>query len=358
MSKGLLNGKINNAMCNKNIKINFITQFDEKIGSTRIRIYNLLPYLRKLYSQVFVNADIYSADIIIFQKTINYNLLYKAKKLGKFICFDIDDLIPKMYTMIKYVDLVIVSTEYLKQELLKYNSNIIVIPNSLDIEKYEIPLKQYYNFEKPNIGWFGWHNNSYILDILNIRNLVTVLSDQSNTKYNVQTIDEDLKLFDFIIIPQEKNPNTLSKTNCRFLKAIYLGIPTFISDMPEYIKLAKQIDYPEKFIVKNIFEFKDIILKLKDNSFDVPSLNFNKIRKIILEKYSAETIADIFFNNLNQKYNTRNTNTIRNKKNEFYILFLCLKSFPAKLFSIKNDKQKIYKIITILGFSIKIKRRI
>ena len=342
-------------MCKLTPFLYFITNSSIQLGSSRIRVYNLLESLKNYFKYVFLNEDSL-ADIIVFQKIVDLKTLKKYRNKGLYTCYDIDDLYPNTYSMVKYVDLVIVSTEYLKTQLEKFNKNIIVIPNSIDIENYSIPLKNINNSKNPSFCWYGWSNNSYILDKLNIRDLVTTISDNGDIQYNVFDIDKTLQNFDYVIIPQEKTPHTLSKTHCRFLKSLYLGIPTIVSDMPEYVKLAEEINYPKEYVVTNINDFKVLINEISSGKISLPTIDFTSIRKKILQKYAKEIIAQEFAHNIIYKYQTKNIIQMQDKTKSLqrYLLFSLIKNFLFNILSIQKN-QKNHIVISILGIKIKFK---
>lgn len=336
----------------ENIKINFLTKFDTNIGSARIRIFNIVPYLKKYFQSVTINEDCSNTDIIVLQKILDIQLLNKLRKLNKFICFDTDDLLPNMNDMIIYADLVIVSTEYLKSILINLNPNIIVVPNSLDISDINIAPKIYERTHK--LVWFGNHQNSYILDRYGIRNMVKTISNGGDIEYNKDTIDSELQKFDICLIPQERNKHTLAKTHCRFIKALYLGLPCFISDMPEYMSFAEQINYPSELIIQDPKDWSTIIKELKSGQYKIPPLNFSQIREKIRQLYGPEIVArqmavkltDNFLENNKKKVKTQKTKQLSHK-----LFVLACRKLLQNIFSVKNQKinSKKQKVITIFG---------
>lgn len=284
------------------LRINIFLQNEREMGSSRIRFFNLLSKLKKLFATVFIASD-KSADIIIFQKINCKKKLLSAKKSGIFCCFDIDDYFPEMFDdMIKYSDLVITSTEYLREKLLKLNKNVIVIPNSLDVDDYNIPLASRGKNEETKFCWYGWSANSYILDKLNLRDLVTTISDVGDIKYDINTIDEEIQKFDYVIIPQEQNEHTLAKTHCRMLKALYLGVPVIFSNMPEYVKLAEELGYPKEYMIEDNTKFREFLIAVKEGKIKLPDINFSIVRRRILTFYSKLVIAELLQKHLKEQY--------------------------------------------------------
>jgi len=115
------------------------------------------PEITSKISDSLTEQDIEESDIFIFQKKHSSNdfaLLNKIKAFGKKIVYEIDDnifdvpiwnpsyaAINQIKAKIKYfiekVDLVTVTCKHLRKELLRFNKNIAVLPNSLDFEKID-----------------------------------------------------------------------------------------------------------------------------------------------------------------------------------------------------------------------------
>ncbi len=168
----------------RNIRFNTLNQSkilcllpfaDWSIGNIRIRdpldkycsVYG--GALRILQSDKWTPEDIAWADTIVFQREVNIPMLgiiEMFQKLGKRIIFDIDDLLtevpsflishescenskPFLEEAFRMADAVTVTTETLKNELLKYTNRIHVIPNCA--KTLYPPTKHYDSTDPVNI---------------------------------------------------------------------------------------------------------------------------------------------------------------------------------------------------------------
>ena len=296
----------------QDIKINYITRGSIKTASTRMRVIKLSKILKQKGYKISINEDIKSSDIIILQKSYPISFLFQkfieCRLANKYIVFDIDDFFPEFLPFVKYSDCVIASTNTLKDVLVHLNSNIFVVENPIDILK-ERDLKTQFS-EEIKVCWHGFHVNSYILEKKKI-NDVTIISDKGDILWNEDTIDENIQKFDLCVIPQEKNIHTLCKTHCRMLKCLYLGVPVLVSDMPEYIELAKIVHYPKEFILKDTDDWNETIKKIKNNQLKL-SFDFLQCRKILLEKFNEEVIAEKNFNTVYNNYIKNHTSASKN----------------------------------------------
>jgi len=158
------------------LKIVFFISGWDGCGYYRVQV--VAKYLNKIkgvqvkISQTICKSEIQWADIIIFQKPVNKDALpylEYAKVSGKKICVEVDDdyfsLEPhnpayqffqdKKDVLIKFyqtADAITVTTEHLREVLLKYNPNIDVLPNSLDFplldEINKLSDKELYKYTK------------------------------------------------------------------------------------------------------------------------------------------------------------------------------------------------------------------
>ena len=292
----------------KNKKFAFVTSGDENAGSTRQRVYKITKELLNRGYNVSINENLRQADILIFQKS-DYKYLkkrfFKYLFSNKFIIFDVDDMYVGDYLkLVKYSDLVIAGSQYLADFYKKYNKNIAVLDDALDVIDKNIELKQNLNLDNPQIGWFGTTTNLPILEKLQIKNLKTITRG-GDIEWSRETVDYDIQKFDLICIPQEKTPVGLSKGNCRMLKTLYLGVPALVSDIPPYIELANLIGYPEELFVKDGEDWNNKIEKIKSGEIKF-NVDFNYIREKILSKYSILARTDNWLKIVSERYKKQN----------------------------------------------------
>ena len=282
------------------MRLNFISLGDRdgKRGSTRIRVLNIIKALNQKGRQCAFNDACFDGyDAIIFQKTSLTKsvkrLIECARRKNIPIILDLDDYVTELMPKLKYFDLITVSTEYLKKLCDPWHKNVKIVPNMLDVNDVEIAIKNENKHKK--VVWYGYSQNSYILDKWKIKGVKKISDKNCDIIYDADKIDEQLQKFDLCVIPQEKNDITLVKTHCRMLKALYLGLPCLVSDMPVYIELAKELDFPQDFIVSNPEKWNQKIEDFMNGKLKF-EFDFAKAREKILQKYGAEVIADIFEN--------------------------------------------------------------
>ncbi len=290
-----------------NLTFEFISQFSFSTGSTRLRIISIFNYLKSIgYTSVFSNNVLTDADIFVFQKgnldfiKPKFDEVYKKRK---FIIFDVDDWYGDYYNeLIKKSDMVFVSSLFLKKKLKKLNTNIIFLDAPLDITNLNISLAKF-NLKNPKIGWFGNIMNLPALKKTGIKE-VTTITKGGDIEWSQDTIDEKIKKFDLIVLPQDKSMYGLAKGNNRMLKSIYLGVPCLISDLDAYVSLARLLDYPRKFVVKDGESWKEKIKEIKSGKIKF-DFDFGAARKKILDHYSVEVRSKSWLNYVIFYYNHR-----------------------------------------------------
>jgi glycosyltransferase involved in cell wall biosynthesis len=222
------------------------------------------------------------ADVVVFHRPEGEKKLQLArllKSLGKKIVYDNDDTyknpehsklteymaekqpnkMEDIETFIKEADLVTCTTEYLKDEYLKLNDNVVVLPNCVDPFYFDDPLKN--ESDKIRIGIVGSVGTTGDLEVLKpiidhyehderVQLVAMVLPDPEgnptvqeiykneyaywNSK-NVEMhyfVDADkyydaineLRL-DMVVIPRADNEVNKAKSNIKFLEFAMLGVP-------------------------------------------------------------------------------------------------------------------------------------
>lgn len=291
--------KVSSYVAKRNVpSINFVTSTDETYGSTRLRVYRIAEGLKRRGFEVTINKND-AADIQVFQKSDPVFLkdrFIRAKRAGKFICFDIDDYHQSCYNfLLCHADWVIVCSEFLKRQYKSLNRNISILDNMIDVSEPVMEFPQY-DLSSPKIGWFGNTTNLPALRRTGVKN-VTTITQGGDIQWRYDTIDHELQKFDLILIPQEKTKVGGGKGNCRMLKTLYLGVPALVSDLESYVNLAQQIGYPSDFIMTQDDDWNQRIEEIKSGKR--PFLfDFQQCHAMIEKYYSSEVIENHWISTL------------------------------------------------------------
>lgn len=142
-------------------------------------------------------GDTLDGDIVIFQMVLNPEVITQAKEHGAKVVYEVDDLIVEkvnkekvedndryingMVEAIKLSDMVTTTTEALREKLLKFNKNVVVLPNYIDLdwwgEKLDIPTRG-----DIRIGWAG--STSHVEDLNFLAPVIKrVLDKYDNTRF-------------------------------------------------------------------------------------------------------------------------------------------------------------------------------
>ena len=192
------------------------------------------PFVEFIISKVLRKKIIYDFDDAIWihnvsdkNKAVKY---LKSNWKVKYVC--------------KWSYKVVCGNQFLAQYTTKYNSNVVVIPTTIDLN---------YHKTKPNtnskitIGWTGTHSTLKHLDLIisTLEKLeekhdfdLVIISDKKPTyklkslkfiKWNKETEIEDLNKIDIGIMPLYDNDWEKGKCGFKGLQYMSLGIPTIMS---------------------------------------------------------------------------------------------------------------------------------
>jgi len=174
------------------MKVLFLIQ-GFKVAASRYRVLQYLPYLQSkgvettvsLYPrsvkenfQFFNNLSQY--DLVFLQrKRFSQPRLGMLRKRAKRIVYDFDDSVMyrnstrenplsqtrrrRFVQMVKASDFVIAGNAFLKEQVLPFNSNVEVIPTSIDGERYH-PKDYLLRKERITLGWIGDHGSIHYLE--------------------------------------------------------------------------------------------------------------------------------------------------------------------------------------------------
>lgn len=224
------------------------------------------------------------ADVVVFHRPFEKERkeIFKAlKESGKKLVFSNDDtyidekqnfgvgeLALKVNDELMWfatnADLVTTTTEFLRQEYLKHNPNVIVLPNCVDPSDFPKPIKN--KSKKVRLGLIGSvvgtndfdHIAPLLKELSNLPNVeIVVMSEKPNDGNFFDTIKvewhkpvriaeyfdklNDLKL-DIMLIPRKEGYFNKCKSNIKFLESSMLEIPCITDDWKDN-PYTKDSDY-------------------------------------------------------------------------------------------------------------------
>jgi glycosyltransferase involved in cell wall biosynthesis len=215
--------------------------------------------------------------------------------------------------MMKRVDFVIAGNQFLKSEVLPYNSNVSVIPTSIDLSRYTV--KNNILKESPfTIGWLGSSSTlKYLRNLMpTLENLyqrfpnfqLKIVCDQFLDNPQVPVIkkrwspdeeEADLKSFDIGLMPLSTDLWSQGKCGLKIIQYFSVGVPVVCT--PVGINRDIVEDGVNGFWAQNGDQWEDRLLKLIREEGLRKEMGF-KGRKKVEEGYSLEVnapqILDVF----------------------------------------------------------------
>lgn len=315
------------------MKFLFLIQ-DAKMPSSRIRVMNLLPDLKK--NGLDVSAELYPQKIkdkillynrlkkydcvILQKKLISYFDLFLLRKKSNKIGYDFDDAVYlkddradsdysisrkiKFNRIIKSVDFVIAGNNILSKKSLFFKKTTYVLPSSVEMRGK--PSKINYKIIGPlKLGWVGGANNFNYLSLLTsaLQKLakkidfeLSVISNKPINMVGVKTnfIPWDLKTqeneickFDIGLMPLSNSPFSSGKCSYKALQYMAAGVPCILSNVGMNIEVASS---GTALLADSIEEFEEKILILYNNENLRRSFGENG-RRLVDEQYSTDIIS-------------------------------------------------------------------
>jgi len=245
---------------------------NEQTASSRLRVFNIAPHIEN--AVIGIADEFRSGDTLVIQKIPDIELLKRAKSEGARVIYDLDDYYwqnPEYHEMLDLCDHITVDTEK-KKEMIELFENlkgkVTVIPDSLD---WDGTRKEVYG--QGVIGWTGYGNNSqYINPILDkIPFPIRLITTSDWPQYihgkgeNIQSRPWSLAMVDKYLAEcsiglyylPERDFEQCKSAN-KLLKNWAIGLPTYTSPMPDYVKAMEEAGVGEQYIVKDLEGWKDI----------------------------------------------------------------------------------------------------
>lgn len=264
---------------------------DINTASSRLRVFNIQPHIK---DYTIGSPEQYGkGDVLIIQKIPIIDELRKAHKEGAKVIYDLDDKFTskEFIEMIKEADLVTTDTDTKKEWLSTLNKRVEVIPDSLDWDGTE---------SKGNkngvIGWVGYSNNSHYLNDIELSKemKLRLITDNKWLQYykdnqaqsrpwSLEMVDKYLAECELSLYYMPEGDFENCKGEHKLLKSLAIGIPTFTSPIPAYVKVFKEAGVGEKYIVKNKEDWKNI-----------KNIGFDSRLKEYAMRFKAEEVAKLW----------------------------------------------------------------
>ena len=289
---------------------------------------------KKTYDIVFVQREAFMLGTAFFEK--------RFAKRSKLV-FDLDDSIwmhqvgetksknrslyflknpDKIKEIIRSSDLIFAGNQYLANYVQNFNSNVVIVPTTIDTERYRPQLKK---TETPIcIGWSGSFSTVMYFDQLvptleiikskyGERISFKVIGDADyeveslNLKgiaWNEKTEIEDLSEIDIGIMPLSDDDWTRGKCGLKGLQYMALEIPTIMS--PVGVNTAIIQDGENGFLADTSDEWIQKLSFLIEDENRRKSIGIEG-RRTVVESYSVEANKHLYKNylsNLLAKYNS------------------------------------------------------
>jgi glycosyltransferase involved in cell wall biosynthesis len=309
-----------------------LSEEDDKIMYEKGKIFNKVFIGLKAYRKRFFKLrKLNDYDlVIIFREVIPTRSIFFEKMISRFdipIIFDFDDAIwikdvsnvnkklawfkneKKIEQILPLCTHVTCGNKYLQDFAKKFNSNVSIIPSTVDTNHY-VPIKRKGD-NKVRIGWVGSHTTiKHFEKILNVLKKIKekyketvefiVIGDEnySNKELEIKVLKWENKKevelfnsFDIGIMPLPNNEWTMGKCGMKGLLYMSVGIPTVISA----VGMNKDIieDGVDGFLPFGESQWFEVLTKLIDS----PELRKKigaKGREKVVDKYSKESTKDLY----------------------------------------------------------------
>jgi hypothetical protein len=258
-----------NIIISDTMKVLFVTNGGIEDPSSRVRVFQFLPFLRKRISTVDVIAlgsrgargvrrqqlkavwGAWRYDVVVIQKTASPLLVRTIHKLNRRILWDIDDGVcvtyPEMNSVLPLFERVVVGNDELKHHVESFGGRATVLPSVVDETRFpldELPAPR----DQAVVGWIGHGANLRYLSPLRAvferlaqkypqRMTLKIVSSANiewgmpieNKAWRLEEELTDIRSFTIGIMPLDDD--AWSRQKCGYKALLYMsqGIPTIVS---------------------------------------------------------------------------------------------------------------------------------
>ena len=304
-----------------------------EVSGCRYRVLQYLPYLRGqgVEASVHFFKMAWRDRLKFYHRLDQYDLLYIHRKLffpaefwyvrrkSRKIIYDFDDAIMyrssgsrnphslsrriKFAYMMKRVDSAIAGNQFLKSEVLPYNSHVEVIPTSIDLARHTV--KESFDPSGPlTIGWIGSSSTlKYLTTCMSaLENLyrkyphlqLKMVCDQFLDGFSLPVVkkdwsaeeeEADLKSFDIGVMPLADDPWSKGKCGLKILQYYSVGVPVVCTPVGVNREIVQ--DGVNGFWAENEEEWEDRLGRLIQNENLRKEMGL-KGRQVVEQEYTLE----------------------------------------------------------------------
>lgn len=271
------------------IKIFSQTGADRNSASSRIRCDWMIKY-SKGEMEIFKYGKKY--DVVIFEKfyDVSYAKMFKGIKILDMCDMDAVQN-SRVVEMIQEVDAITCPTEALAEFFRQITDKpIVVIPDRIDPDYFKVRKK--HRGKATEVVWYGYSHNSHAIDTikasLNRLNLnISLISNRPVhvkingkvrfTKWDVNTVNDEIIKSDIVVCPPSYNALWRFKSNNRTVNALALGMPaaTNYAELEKYIDEYARIKASEEGLkeVKDKYHARDSVAQYLKLIKEIKCLN-------------------------------------------------------------------------------------
>ena len=273
------------------MRVLFIVPYPTEGPSNRFRVEQYLPALREkgveFKVRAFYNARLYAilhgegryleklfylagstmARLVDIFRSINYDIVFIHREafpskdpvfewlfrlFAKKIIYDFDDAIfltkpAKVRMLLRTADHVIAGNAFLREESIRYNKNVTILPTPIDTDRY-LPAFSRPGRKKVVIGWIGTSTTfAYLASVSDVFRRLSEKYENvefravgagagpgpsaliNRIKWHLESEVGELQGFDIGIMPMPENDWTKGKCAFKILEYMAVGIPSVAS---------------------------------------------------------------------------------------------------------------------------------
>lgn len=282
-------------------------------------------YQRSVEWRLLLSAP--NSDVVMIQwEPPPGRIIQKLLKRNQNLFYDFDDFVfldPKLdsHFLMAHVKGVIAGSQYLKDYAKRFNNNVVLIPSSIPIERFDKHRQT--SRRNPGsrmiIGWVGSDSTLHNLEILQgvfdsleqefllqlkllgVGNRKSPIPQTGNLEivtvkyYDEEEMIRSVLSFDIGIVPLKESEVTRGKTSLKALVYMGAGIPVVCSPVGENLVLVE--DGINGFFASNPQEWIEKLRRLIQDKSLRSRMGKNGLT-LVRERYNTQTSFELFYETL------------------------------------------------------------